>query len=68
MLKDWEGVVEDLRNLEEEAFDDEDSEKRLGKSLMLKLSRPEVEWGQPDHVSVWKLLITNLIFTIFVLV
>ena len=37
----------------EEAFDDEDSEKRLGKSLMLKLSRPEVEWGQPDHVSVW---------------
>ena len=42
--------------------------KRLGKSLMLKLSRPEVEWGQPDHVSVWKLLVTNLIFTIFVLV
>ena len=27
MLKDWEGVVEDLRNLEEEAFDDEDSEE-----------------------------------------
>mgnify|MGYP006975432994 CR=1 FL=1 len=67
MLKDWEGVVEDLRNLEEEAFDDEDSEKRLGKSLMLKLSRPEVEWGQPDHVSAWnadhiKLDIYNLLF------
>ena len=41
--------------------------KRLGKSLMLKLSRPEVEWGQPDHVSAWnadhiKLDIYNLLF------
>ena len=36
----------------EEAFDDEDSEEEALEEFEAEAdSRPEVEWGQPDHVS-----------------
>ena len=52
----------------EEAFDDEDSEEEAWEEFEAEAhSRPEVEWGQPDHVSAWnadhiKLDIYNLLF------